>query len=69
MTLTIHLSEAHDMPCQLCGWLDSRGGVELEDDTGTRKVFCRHCTLELVRLCLPDGRFTAPAPVPVALAS
>jgi hypothetical protein len=57
MYITIDFSAAHDVICDLCGWLDSRGGVELEDDRGTRKVFCHDCVTTLVRECLPDGQF------------
>jgi hypothetical protein len=73
MHLLIDLSNAHDVPCDRCGWQDGRGGVELVDDQRVSKVFCQPCVLELVRKCLPDGRFasyeTTPAAVAVALAS
>ena len=73
MKLLINLSNAHDVPCDRCGRQDDRGGVELVDDQRVSKVFCQHCILELVRKCLPDGRFVSydatPAPVPVAIAS
>ena len=49
--------QARDEPCKRCGWLDSRGGIEVEDDTRTRKVFCHQCVIDLVRVCLPNGRF------------
>jgi hypothetical protein len=69
MLIVINLSDAFAIPCQRCGWQDGLGGVELQDDSGTRKIFCRHCTLELVQKLLPDGRVEIPAPLPVALAS
>jgi len=73
MKVTINFSEARDVPCDRCGWLDGLGGVELIDDQQVSKVFCHQCTVDLVRLCLPNGRFgsheTASAPVAVALAS
>lgn len=48
---------AREVPCALCGWLDDCGGVEFTDDQQVRKVFCRQCTIDLVRACLPDAPF------------
>ena len=47
----------HDAPCDLCGWLDDSGGVQLVDDQQVSKVVCHQCTLDLVRACLPDSRY------------
>jgi hypothetical protein len=73
MKITIDFSEARDVPCERCGWLDGLGGVQIVDDQQVSKVFCHQCTIDLVRLCLPNGRFlsneTTSAPMPVALAS
>jgi hypothetical protein len=69
MLIVIHLSHACDVPCDRCGWLDSLGGVELSDDTGTHKCFCHSCTLELLRKCLPVLPVSRSAPLPRAVAS
>jgi hypothetical protein len=55
--ITIFFSESHDVSCDRCGWLDGRGGVQLKDNTGASRVLCHRCTVELVRKCLPNGRF------------
>jgi hypothetical protein len=62
--------QARDVPCDRCGWLDGLGGIEVEDVTRNRRVFCHQCVIDLVRVCLPNGRFgsydTQSAPVPVS---
>ena len=52
MVLKIDFSQPRSQPCDLCGWMDDAGGVQLEDDTGSRRVFCHQCTLDLVKACL-----------------
>jgi hypothetical protein len=67
ISITIHLSQSCGVPCDRCGGHDGRDGILLEDDT--RKVFCRWCTMELVRRCIQDGRwpsFEPSAPRPAA---
>jgi hypothetical protein len=70
MKVTIMVSEACDVPCDHCGWLDGLGGVQLVDDQRVSKVLCHQCVIDLVRVCLPNGRFgsydTQSAPVPVS---
>jgi hypothetical protein len=52
MVLSIVLFKPVSRPCDLCGRLDDAGGVGIEDDTGTRRVFCNQCTVNLVKACL-----------------
>jgi hypothetical protein len=72
MTITIDFV-ARDVPCQRCGWLDGSGGVELTDDQRVKKALCHQCVVDLVRACLPNGRFgsyeTTPVPELVTMAS
>lgn len=71
MTLKFDMSQAHDVPCNRCGWLDSHGSIEAEDDTRNRKVFCRQCVGYMMRVLMPNGQFgphgMAAGPVPVAV--
>lgn len=73
MTITIDMSQALDVPCDLCSWLDDSGSIRLVDDQRVTKFCCRQCTFDLVRACLPNGRFAsyetnAPATANLALA-
>ena len=53
MEIRIDFSQPRFQPCDCCGWLDDLGGVQLVDNTGSRKVFCQQCTVDLVKVCLP----------------
>jgi hypothetical protein len=57
MVLKIDFFQPRSEPCDLCGWLDDSGGVQLEDDAGVRRVFCHQCVVDLVKVCLglPHG--------------
>jgi hypothetical protein len=68
MVLKIDFFQPRSQPCDLCGWLDDAGGVQLEDDTGARRVFCHQCTVDLVKACLglPHG-IAGAAPVKTSL--
>jgi len=57
MTLTFDFSQAVDVPCDRCGWLDGRGNIQAVDDQRVSKTLCHQCVVDLVRVCLPDGRF------------
>jgi hypothetical protein len=61
MVLKLDLSHPQSQPCQRCGWMDDAGGVQLEDNTGTRRVFCHQCTVDLVRTCLGQAHGIAVA--------
>ena len=61
MKITFDFSQALNQPCDLCSWLDDTGCVELEDNTGSRKLFCHQCCLDLVKACLPSPDGMAPA--------
>ena len=71
--IILDLSEALNEPCDICGWLDDSGGVELVGEQGASQVLCHQCVVDLVRKSLPNSRFETydlpSALEPVALAS